>query len=69
MTYASMAMTKWLNFNFISTAYKNFANYWAHRKQVNTTIKELSSLSDRELNDMGISRGMIRSIAEGVANV
>ena len=69
MTYASMAMAKWLNFNFISTAYKNFSNHWAHRRQVNTTIKELSSLSDRELNDMGISRGMIRSIAESVANV
>ena len=34
------------------------------RKLANQTVKELSRLSDRELNDMGIHRGMIRSIAE-----
>lgn len=27
------------------------------------TVRELSSLSDRELNDLGISRGSIRGIA------
>ena len=35
----------------------------AHRAKVNSTIKELSKLSDRELNDIGISRGEIYSIA------
>jgi uncharacterized protein YjiS (DUF1127 family) len=30
---------------------------------VNRTIKELSSLSNRELADLGIHRGQIRSIA------
>ena len=34
------------------------------RRLANQTVKELSRLSDRELNDMGIHRGMIRSIAE-----
>jgi uncharacterized protein YjiS (DUF1127 family) len=34
------------------------------RKLANQTVKELSRLSDRELNDMGIHRGMIRSLAE-----
>jgi uncharacterized protein YjiS (DUF1127 family) len=29
------------------------------------TIKELSALSDRELNDIGIARGEIHSIAFG----
>ena len=32
-------------------------------RQINATIKELSKLSDIELADIGISRGMIRSIA------
>lgn len=35
----------------------------AHRAKVNSTIKELSKLSDRELHDIGISRGDIWSIA------
>lgn len=36
-----------------------------YRSQVNKTIKELEGLTDRELNDIGISRCMIRSVAEG----
>ena len=32
-------------------------------RQINSTIKELNQLSDAELADIGISRGMIRSIA------
>ena len=36
-----------------------------YRSQVNKTIKELEGLTDRELNDIGISRSMIRSVAEG----
>jgi uncharacterized protein YjiS (DUF1127 family) len=36
-----------------------------HRAMVNRTIKELSALSDRELNDMGLARGDIWSVAHG----
>lgn len=32
-----------------------------------TTLSELSNLSDRELNDLGIDRTMIRSIAHEAA--
>ncbi|PPB81118.1 uncharacterized protein YjiS (DUF1127 family) [Albidovulum inexpectatum] len=37
----------------------------AHRryKMYRQTVRELSALSDRELNDLGISRSSIRSIA------
>ena len=35
----------------------------AHRAKVNKTIKELSKLNDRELNDIGIARGDIWAIA------
>ena len=36
---------------------------YMRQKQINKTIKELSALTDRELLDIGITRGMIRSIA------
>ena len=69
MTHVVLAVSNWLNFDFITNAYKNFTRAWAHRRQVRITINELNSLSDRELNDMGMSRGMIRSVAEGTNDV
>ena len=47
----------------ITHAFKNFKSSVEKHYNINSTIKELSKLSDRELNDIGISRGMIRSIA------
>ena len=44
---------------------------WRYWKYLRTwrlhreTIKELNRLSDRELNDMGLSRGNIYSVAYG----
>ncbi|WGW02319.1 DUF1127 domain-containing protein [Tropicibacter oceani] len=35
----------------------------ARRSVYKTTLRELSSLSDRELNDLGLSRSMIRRVA------
>lgn len=37
------------------------------RKEIRITIKELSALTNRELNDMGISRGEIYDIAHNNA--
>ena len=45
--------------------FKKLAAKYQHHRQVQITIKELSRLNDRELNDMGISRGDIYSIAHG----
>jgi uncharacterized protein YjiS (DUF1127 family) len=39
------------------TAYRNYR----------TTLKALSALDDRELNDLGIFRGRIEEIARGAA--
>jgi len=39
------------------------------RKQINRTIKELSALTDRELNDMGLTRGDIYTVAHGTADL
>lgn len=39
------------------------ANYRTYR----ATLAELSDLSDRDLADVGLSRGMIRDVAAGAA--
>ena len=39
------------------------------RKEIKRTIKELSALTDRELNDMGLTRGDIYSVAHGTADL
>ncbi len=37
---------------------------WIHRKSIyNQIVRELSSLSDRDLYDLGITRGDISSLA------
>lgn len=38
-------------------------NHFEHQRRVRATINELNMLSDAELQDIGISRSMIRSIA------
>ena len=37
----------------------------AHRRAVRQAVKDLSALTDYELNDIGISRGDIRAVANG----
>ena len=49
--------------NTIIAFFKNINKALDHRATVNQTIKELSSLTDKELNDIGIARGDIWSIA------
>lgn len=65
MTHIVLTASGWLNawqegiYSFV----KELAVKLKARKLANETIKELSRLSDRELNDMGLHRGMIRQIA------
>ena len=42
---------------------KDFRKAMDDRARINATVKELRKLSDRELNDIGINRGDIYSIA------
>lgn len=66
MTQLVLTASGWLNawqegiYSFI----KELAVKFKARKLAKETVNELSRLSDRELNDMGISRGEIRGIAE-----
>ena len=43
--------------------WSQFCELRAKRRLYNQTVRELDSLTDRELKDLGITRGMIRSIA------
>ena len=54
----------WLGFAGLANWFKKLAIKLQARRLANITVKELSRLSDRELNDMGLHRGMIRSVAE-----
>ena len=51
--------------NPLSGFYKKLIQAIQHRRMVRTTQNELNRLSDLELNDLGISRGEIYSIAHG----
>ena len=55
----------WIGLPSIAGWLKKLSAKLAHRAAVNQTIRELSRLNDRELNDMGIARGDIYSIAHG----
>lgn len=46
-----------------TTLSTRLANYRTYR----ATLSELSALSDRDLNDVGLSRGMIRDVAATAA--
>ena len=43
--------------------FEKFGAAMAKRREARATFKSLQGLTDRELNDIGISRGDIRSIA------
>ena len=47
----------------VVTFFERIAQSLAKRKEARQTFKTLHKLTDRELNDIGISRGDIRSIA------
>ena len=40
-------------------------DYMRKRSNYKRTLNELNSLTDRELDDLGLHRGMIRSVARG----
>lgn len=50
-------------YNILKAALINFRNGHAYRKAVRETIVELNKLTDRELNDIGLARGDIWSVA------
>ena len=65
MTNVILTVSNWLNFGFIIDTYMTVVRSIERRAHIRSTIKELNKLSDRELDDMGICRGMIVEIAQG----
>ena len=67
MPHYVLTVTKWMNFkpfNFTNPLPKWIADYKRY-KIARQAMKELHKLSDRELNDIGISRGDIYSVVHG----
>lgn len=62
------SVTNWMDLSFISTIKLNLSERLERRRLYKQTINELSSLTDRELHDIGLSRSMIRSVAEEMYN-
>ena len=52
----------------IANWFKKIIAKYKHHRQAQITIKELSRLSDRELNDMGLARGDIYTVAHGTSD-
>ena len=65
MSQLVLAIFGWMNFSWLSSLVSNFISKIEEKSLENQTFRELSSLSDRELNDIGISRAIIRDIAYG----
>lgn len=63
MTQHVLAAANWLNLSAIVDYFRDLKRQYQIHKNIRQTIKELSELTDKELHDIGISRGMIHSIA------
>ena len=64
MTTLIMTADK-IGFKSLADWFKKLSAEMEYNRQVKATIKELSKLTDKELNDIGITRGDIYSIAHG----
>lgn len=63
MTQYVLTVTEWLDFSGIANYFRELQKKREHNRNVRRTIKELSKLSDRELNDIGLARGDIWAVA------
>lgn len=58
-----MVLRQYINIQWLSMAISKFFEIYRQRRQYQNTINELSKLSDRELRDIGLSRGQLRNVA------
>lgn len=63
MTQAILTAAQWLNFEGIAEIIREAKRRAKQKAQYKNTVRELSQLTDYELRDIGISRGMIHSVA------
>ena len=65
MTALAIRTATWVGLSGLTNWFKNLNQKLKQRRQARQAYKELSSLSDRDLHDIGISRTDIRSISNG----
>jgi uncharacterized protein YjiS (DUF1127 family) len=63
MTQLVLTASEWLNISSFLDLIDDLKRRMKLRKLQKETIKELSSLSDKDLSDIGIARSQIKSIA------
>lgn len=63
MSQLVLTASNWLNLSLITESIRELKSRFRQYRVYKQTYKELSSLTDRELNDIGINRGMIKSVA------
>lgn len=63
MTHYVLAAANWLDFSGVVDWFRSINDGIERRARIRSTINELNKLTDRELNDIGIARGDIWSIA------
>ena len=68
MAYISISKPNALDGNRLSAFVADLRSYLAKRRVYRDTLRELQSLSARELNDLGLNRTMLRGIAWEAAN-
>ena len=63
MTQFVLTATDWLNIGGIFDTVKQLRAEIKAAREIQKTIDELEKLTDKELNDIGLGRGNIRSVA------
>ena len=66
MTQYVLSVVSWLDFSNIADYFRALKRNYQTSKQIRQTINELSQLSDKELCDIGLTRGDIWSVAHEV---
>jgi len=71
MPHYVLAIVGWLNIQSIdfTNPLTKLLESLRRRREIKKSIKELNALSDHELNDIGISRGDIYSVAHASADM
>jgi len=60
-----LAAVRFLDFSFLSAYIYKVVRYFEDRKTYRETYNQLSKLTDKELSDIGLHRGLIHSVAIG----
>jgi uncharacterized protein YjiS (DUF1127 family) len=60
-----LAAVRFLDFSFLSAYIYKVVRYFEDRKTYRETYNQLSKLTDKELSDIGLHRGLIHSVSIG----